>query len=322
MPNAGIVIISLLFPLAVEQFDLRDFELVISTSHAVAKGALTHPHQLHICYCFTPMRYAWDLYHEYLEPLKGLKRLLAKTSLHRLRQWDLLSSQRVDHFIAISHYIASRIKKYYGREATVIYPPVDTDHFEISSLKENYYITCSRLVPYKKIDVIVEAFSKLPDRRLVVIGDGPEMAKIKSKASSKNTEFLGYQPDEIYRALLAKAKAFLFMAEEDFGIAPIEAQAAGIPVIAYGKGGALETIIPDTTGIFFERQTPDALINAIKEFEKKEDLFFPEIIKAHAEAFNEERFKQEFKSFVDQKLAEMFAKQSRQFHHVNGFFNS
>lgn len=305
------------FALAIEQFDLNHYDLIISSSHAVAKGVLTHPRQLHICYCHTPMRYAWDLYHEYLKDLGRLQKKMAKWILHYLRNWDTVSSNRVDHFIVNSHYVAARIEKYYRREATVIYPPVATQKFEISSQKEDYYITCSRLVPYKKIDVIVEAFSKLLDRRLVIIGDGPEMEKIKSKASSKNIEFLGYQPDGVYRTLLAKAKAFVFMAEEDFGIVPVEAQAAGVPVIAYGKGGALETIIPDTTGLFFDQQIPEALIKAVKEFEKKEDLFFPEIIKAHAEAFNEERFKREFKVFVDEKLAEMLAKQSRPFHHIN-----
>lgn len=292
------------FPLAIEQFDLSHYDLIISSSHAVAKGVLTHPRQLHICYCHTPMRYAWDLYHEYLRGLRGLQKKMAQWVLHYLRHWDVLSSNCVDHFIVNSNYVATRVQKYYRRKAKVIYPPVSTHKFEINTDRENYYITCSRLVPYKKIDVIVEAFSKLPDRRLLIIGDGPEIRKIKSKASSKKIEFLGYQSDENYRTILEKAKAFLFMAEEDFGIAPVEAQAAGIPVIAYGKGGVLETVIPEVTGLFFEHQTSEALIQKILEFERKEDCFFPEVIKSNAERFNENLFRQVFEAFVQEKLEE------------------
>ena len=294
-----------LFPFAIEQFDLRDYDLILSTSHAVAKGVITHPHQLHICYCFTPMRYAWDLYHEYLSGLGGLRKLASKWTLHGIRKWDIASLNRVDHFVCISHYVARRIKKFYGREAAVIYPPVSTHLFQINPKKENYYITVSRLVPYKKVDLIVEAFAQMQDKTLLVIGDGPEFGKIKAKASN-NIQFLGHQSDAVMREYLSKAKAFVFAAEEEFGIINVEAQAAGIPVIAYGKGAALETIVAGKTGLFFPEQSVPAIVQAVLAFEKTANLFDPHFIKQHAETFNESRFKQQFKSYVDQKLSEGF----------------
>lgn len=296
-----------LFPLAIEQFDLSEYDLVLSSSHAVAKGVLTHPRQLHICYCYTPMRYAWDLYHCYLKEIHGLKKIMAKWTLHRLRNWDVASSHRVDHFIADSYYIAARIKKYYRRESAVIYPPVATHQFSINPKKDSYYFTYSRMVPYKKMDLLVEAFSQLSDKKLIVIGDGPEFDKIKKKAA-KNVELLGYQSDTVIKDYLSKAKAFLYAAEEDFGIVIVEAQAAGIPVIAYGKGGALETVIADKTGLFFSEQTPHSIIEAIKEFEGKQDIFDPQVIKRHAETFSQQRFDREFRAFVKEKLEEFFTK--------------
>lgn len=292
-----------LFPFAIEQFDLKEYELVLSFSHAVAKGVLTHAEQLHLCYCFTPMRYAWDLYHTYMEELKGVKRLCAKMALHRLRQWDVASQGRVDHFAAISHTIARRIKKTYRREAAVIYPPVATHKYRISPIKESYYVTLSRLVPYKKIDLIVEAFAGMPDKRLLVIGDGPEMGKVKAKAA-KNVEILGFQPDEKVREYIERARAFVFAAEEDFGIVVVEAQAAGVPVIAFGRGGSLETVLENETGLFFPDQTAESIAVAVEEFEKRRDEFDPQRIKAFAESFNEMRFRLEFKQFVDQKIVE------------------
>ncbi len=290
-----------LFPFAIEQFDLSGYDLILSTSHAVAKGVLTHAQQLHLCYCLTPMRYAWDLTHRYLEGIGKWQKRFAKPALHYLRNWDIASLNRVDHFAAISQYIAQRIKKVYGKEATVIYPPVETDRIPFSSIKEDYYLTISRMVPYKKIDLIVEAFSHLPEKKLLVVGDGPEMGKIKAKAG-KNVELLGWQSDQRIGELLAKAKGFLFAAEEDFGIVVVEAQAAGTPVIAFGKGAALETVIPGKTGLFFPEQTSASLIQTLRQFESRE--FDPEQIRHQAQRFNRERFKIEFKQFVETKLEE------------------
>jgi glycosyltransferase involved in cell wall biosynthesis len=292
-----------LFPLAIEQFNLTEQDLVISLSHAVAKGALTHSEQLHLCYCFTPMRYAWDLFHQYVQDLGAFRKLCAKLSLHSLRAWDVAASNRVDHFAAISHTISRRIQKIYRRESTVIYPPVATQNFSLSNQKEEYYLTASRLVPYKRIDLIVDTFAQMPEKKLLVIGDGPEMTKIKKKAT-KNIEILGYLPDTSYQDYLARAKAFIFAAEEDFGIIVVEAQASGVPVIAFGKGGSLETVIEEKTGIFFPDQTVESLAVAIEDFERKQEKFDPVQIKAHAELFNVERFKREFRTFVKEKLEE------------------
>jgi glycosyltransferase involved in cell wall biosynthesis len=292
-----------LFPLAIEQFDLSSHDVIISTSHAVAKGVLTQPYQLHLCYCLTPMRYAWDLTHRYLDGVQGIQKTIAKAALHYLRNWDIASLGRVDHFAAISHYIARRIKKVYGRESMVIYPPVDTDLMPFRQKKEEYYLTVSRMVPYKKIDMIVEAFSQMPEKKLIVIGDGPEMKKVKSKAS-QNVEILGQQSDAMVREYMSKAKAFLFAAEEDFGIVVVEAQACGTPVIAYGKGAALETVIEEKTGTFFREQTVSSLCDAVRQFEQKE--FDPDEIRRHALFFNRTRFKNEFKQFVERKIEEHY----------------
>jgi len=294
----------LFFPLAIEQFDLHPYDLVISSSHCVAKGVLTHSDQLHISYCYTPVRYAWDLMHEYLMESgldKGVKGAIARVMLHYLRGWDLHASKRVDHFIAISNYVARRIKKIYGRESTVIYPPVDISFYEIERAKDNYYVTASRFVPYKKISLIVEAFSKMPDKKLVVIGDGPDWKKVKEKAGP-NIELLGYQSDEILKRHLQKGRAFLFAALEDFGILPVEAMACGTPVIAFGKGGALETVVENETGLFFEEQTTSSIINAVNDFEKRD--FDLQKCRNRAELFSVERFDREFSSFVNQKYSE------------------
>lgn len=289
------------FPLAMEQFDLSEYDVVISTSHAVSKGALTHSDQLHLCYCFTPMRYAWDLTHRYLEGVGTLQRGIARAALHYLRNWDIASLGRVDHFAAISHFIAKRIKKVYGRDSTVIYPPVETENIPFCASKEDFYLVVSRMVPYKRIDLIVEAFSHLPHKKLVVVGDGPEMKKVKSLATS-NVEILGWQPDHKIHELMGKAKGFLFAAEEDFGIVVVEAQAAGTPVIAFGKGATLETVIDGRTGLFYPKQTVSSLIHALQEFERQE--FDPLQIRQHAQKFNRQRFIKEFKQFVDTKIEE------------------
>jgi glycosyltransferase involved in cell wall biosynthesis len=294
-----------LFPLAVEQFDLSEYDVILSSSHAVAKGVLTTSNQLHICYCHTPIRYAWDLYHEYLRNTKlskGVKGFIAKLILHYLRIWDLTTANRVDYFIANSKYVARRIKKIYGRDSAVIYPPVDIDKFELETEKENFYLTASRLVPYKRVDLIVEAFSNT-DRKLIVVGDGPDMDKIKKKAG-KNVEILGYQPDEILVDLMRKAKAFIFAAEEDFGITPVEAQACGTPVICLGKGGTKETVIDMITGIYFQEQTVESILKAVEKFERNMDSFDPKIIRKNALKFSRERFEREIESFVKEKYNE------------------
>ena len=288
------------FPMAIEQFDLREYNLILSSSYAVAKGVLNSSNQLHICYCHTPMRYVWDLTFQYLETSrvsKGLRGFLVRAIFHYIRMWDAMSSTRVNEFIANSHYIARRIQKCYNRTATVIYPPVDVDKFHTSDKKEDYFIIVSRLVPYKRIDLAVEAFNelKLP---LLIIGEGPAKKNLK-KIAKKNIHFLGYQPFEEMESYLSKARAFVFSAEEDFGIVNVEAQAAGVPVIAYGRGGALETVIPDETGLFFYKQNAQSIIDAIKDFISKEDTFDPQRIRKNAEQFPRSRFEHEFKTFVD-----------------------
>ena len=288
-------------PLAIEQFDLSGYELVISSSHAVAKGVLTTSDQLHVCYCHTPIRYAWDLQQQYLKESgldKGVKGKIAKIILHYIRMWDYSASRRVDHFIANSQNVAAKIKKHYGRESSVIYPPVDVDKFQPSSVKDDFFLTVSRMVPYKKVDLIVEAFSQMPDKRLVVIGDGPSLSKVKTKARN-NIEILGYQPNDVIRNYLQRARAFVFAADEDFGILPVEAQACGTPVIAYGKGGVLETTINMQTGIFFKEQNATSLINAVHEFERLENCFSINTIRQNAEKYSRDRFKKEFLDLIE-----------------------
>lgn len=234
-----------LMPLAIEQLDVSAYDVVLSSSHAVAKGVLTGPDQLHISYVHSPIRYAWDLQHQYLKESgldKGIKAFIVRWLLHKIRLWDYRTAHGVDHFIANSKFIARRIHKVYGRTADVIYPPVETNRFELFEKKQDFYFTASRLVPYKKIDLIVEAFSHMPDKKLVVIGDGPDMNKIKAKASA-NIEILGYQSNEVMLDCMQKAKCFVFAAEEDFGITPVEAQACGTPVIAFGKGGDRKSVV-------------------------------------------------------------------------------
>ena len=291
-----------LFPLAIEQFDLSGYDLILSSSHAVAKGVLTHSNQLHISYVHTPIRYAWDLYHQYLKESKlesGIKGYIAKYFLHKIRIWDISTVNRVDYYIANSNYIAKRIKKIYGKESKVIYPPVDVEKFKLCEKKEEFYLTASRMVPYKKIDLIVEAFSKT-NKKLVVIGTGPDMEKIKAKAG-KNIELMGYQSDEVMIDMMQKAKAFVFAAEEDFGITPVEAQACGTPVICLGKGGTKETVLDMVTGVYFMEQTVEALLEAIQKYEKNLDIFNPKTIRDNALKFSRERFETEIKTFVEEK---------------------
>jgi glycosyltransferase involved in cell wall biosynthesis len=296
-------------PIAIEQLNLSAYDLVISSSHCVAKGVLTGPDQVHISYVHSPIRYAWDLQHQYLQEAgltHGLKSKIARLILHYMRIWDSRTSNGVDYFIANSHFIAKRIWKCYRRKAKVIYPPVDIEKFEYCNDKEDYYITASRIVPYKKMDLIVEAFSHMPDKKLVVIGTGPDYNKIKKK-SGVNVELKGYLADNEMKRYMQHAKAFVFAAEEDFGIIPLEAQACGTPVIAYGKGGALETIrglgqSENPTGVFFSEQTVASLCNAVTEFEQHEQEISYQDCRAQAEKFGIERFKKQFEDFVVEKV--------------------
>jgi glycosyltransferase involved in cell wall biosynthesis len=297
-----------LYPIAIEQFDLRGFDIILSSSYIVAKGILSDAEQLHICYLHNPIRPAWELYHKFLSTGsngKGLKGFLSRIAFHYLRNWDVVSANRVDHFIANSNYTANRIKKLYQREAVVIYPPVNIDAFDLEESKENYYITVSRLVYHKRVDLIVKAFSKMPDKQLIIIGDGPELTRLKAMALP-NIKLLGYQPNAVLVPYLQKARAFVFAAHEDFGIAPIEAMACGTPVLALKKGGCVETVINKKTGLFFLEETVESICDCVNEFESINAVFNAKVIRAHAENFSRERFEREFKSFTDKKAKEFF----------------
>ncbi len=293
-----------LMPLAIEQFDLSGYDIILSSSHAVAKGVLVGPDQLHICYTYSPMRYVWDLQFQYLAESglqRGLRSILVRYLLHRLRIWDSRTAAGVDTFAAISHFISRRIQKAYRRGSIVIYPPVDTENFQLHEAKEDFYVTASRMVPYKKIPMIVEAFSHMPDKKLVVIGTGPEWEKCKA-AAGPNVQLLGWQPGDVLRDHLQRAKAFIFAAEEDFGIAPLEAQACGTPVIAFGRGGAAETIRglshDRPTGLFFDQQTPEAIFEAVRLFEENAGSFDPLMCRENVSLFSVERFRSELKALV------------------------
>lgn len=306
-----------LMPLAIEQLDVSEYDLVISSSHAVAKGVITGPDQLHISYVHSPIRYAWDLQHQYLKESgmnKGLKGIITRFILHKIRNWDYRTSNGVDYFLSNSDFIGRRIWKVYRRESKTIYPPVDVSAFSFHEKKDDFYLTASRMVPYKRIDTIVEAFSKMPNKKLVVIGDGPDFNKIKDKAG-ENVTLLGYQSFEVLKDYMQRAKAFVFAAEEDFGITPVEAQACGTPVIAFGKGGSKETVRGlveryKPTGLFFYEQNSTAIIEAVNKFETTEDIISPFDCREHAVMFSPERFRDEFSSFVESKL-ELKKKQRR-----------
>ncbi len=293
-----------LFPRAVEQFDVSGYDVVISSSHAVAKGVRTSPTQLHICYCYTPMRYAWDLQEDYLRQVgldRGLKGLAVRRMLAHLREWDIASAARVDHFVAISQTIADRIRRSYGRESTVIFPPVAVSGRPIADERGDAYVTVSRLVPYKRVDLIVSAFRLLPDRKLIVIGDGPEMDRVRS-AAGPNVRLLGRVEDDERDRWLATARAFLFAADEDFGIAPLEAQAHGTPVIAFGRGGAAETIrgldTAQPTGVLFNEQSPESIAAAVRTFEANAHRISAVACRANAALYSAQRFRDEFAALV------------------------
>lgn len=300
-----------LMPIAIEQLDVSGYDLVLSSSHCVAKGILTGPNQVHISYVHSPVRYAWDLQHQYLREAgltSGLKSKIARMILHYMRIWDVRTANGVDYFIANSHFIAKRIWKCYRRKAKVIYPPVDVEKFACHTQKEDFYLTASRMVPYKKMDLIVEAFSQMPEKELVVIGQGPDFEKIK-KLVAPNVRMLGYQPDEVLKDYMQRAKAFVFAAEEDFGITPVEAQACGTPVIAFGRGGSLETVRgygekENPTGVFFGEQTVSSLTEAVARFEEVQERILPQNCRRHAETFSVEVFRENIEQYVKQVLEE------------------
>ncbi|MFQ5787251.1 MAG: glycosyltransferase [Thermodesulfobacteriota bacterium] len=309
-----------IFPKVIERFDLRGYDLVLSSSHCVAKGVITGSDTLHICYCFTPMRYIWDLYDLYFGRKRAgtITRLSTSLLLNYLRKWDVASSKRVDIFIAISKYIADRIKKNYGRVADIIFPPVDCSYFKPATSNGDFYLMVSPLAPNKRVDIAVEAFNKI-DLPLIIIGSGQEERKLKRLAGSK-TKLMGWQPDVVVREHYVNCKALIFPGVEDFGIVPLEAQACGKPVIAYGKGGALETIISldrdklrtksengqsnNATGLFFYEQTPESLAHAVHHFEEVKDVFDKQQIRKNAEFFDRTIFKNKIKNYIEQKYGE------------------
>ena len=296
-----------LFPFAIEQFDLRGYDVIISSSHCVAKGILTKADQLHICYCHSPIRYCWDMYNEYLDEShldKGFKSWLVRLMLHPIRQFDAIAGSRVDYYISNSDYVGQRIRKTYRRKAKTIHPNIDISNFELCNDKQEYYLASSRLVAYKKIDTIIEAFNQMPDKKLVVIGGGPNLEAYR-KLAKDNVTLMGYQPFDVLKDKMQHAKAFVFAADEDFGMIPIEAQSCGTPVIAYGHGGSLETVNGGKTGLFFNEQTPEAIVEAVNKFETMgSQPFAPADCRQWAEGFSEERFKREIKEFVEEKYEE------------------
>lgn len=290
-----------LMPLAIEQLDVSAFDIVISSSYVAAKGVLTRPDQLHVCYCHTPVRFAWDLQHQYLQETglqKGLKSILARAVLHYIRNWDIRSANGVDVFLTNSDFVSRRIEKFYRRPSTTVYPPVDVDSFTLETEKEDYYLTASRMVPYKRLDLIAEAFTAMPEKRLIIVGEGPDFDKIKAKAGP-NVKLVGHQPFDRLVEYMRHARAFVFAAEEDFGIVPVEAQACGTPVIAYGRGGVTESVISGKTGVFFHEQTVESICDAVGRFERDKAAFKPEAIRAHAEKFNASRFRADFLKLVE-----------------------
>lgn len=287
------------FPKAIESFNLEEYDLIISSSHAVAKGIKKNQNQIHICYCYTPVRYAWDLYDEYTSNLKQPKKFLVQQTLKYIRNWDLKTLNRVDNFVADSKFVANRILKTYNRNSVVIYPPVDTKNYILDEKKEDFYFTASRLVPYKKTKLIVEAFNKMPNKKLVVIGSGEEFEGMKDIAK-ENIILLGYQEDNILIDHMKKAKAFIYAAVEDFGIVPIEAMSCGTPVIALDYGGTAETVIDGLTGVHFKNQTKEDIILAVERFETLN--FDYKRISELTQSYSVERFKKEFLDFVNSKI--------------------
>lgn len=303
-----------LFPLALEQLKLGDYDLVISSESGPAKGVITSQNTCHVCYCHSPMRYLWDMYHEYRDqgPMGSFARAFFSLSAHYVRMWDLASASRVDYFVANSANVAGRIRKHYRRESTVIHPPVNVAAGYVGAGIEDYYLVVSQLVRYKRVDLAIAACNHLK-RRLRIIGDGEEYARLR-RLAGPTVEFLGFLPDEALREHYAHCRALLFPGEEDFGMVPVEAQSYGRPVIAYGRGGVLETVRPlisctclnqeQPTGIFFHRQTAGSLVEAILSFESAEGRFSAPAIRDHVQDFGTPRFKRQVETFVRTKLSE------------------
>jgi glycosyltransferase involved in cell wall biosynthesis len=289
-----------LYPLAFENFDFTGYDLVISNKSGFCHGVITSPDTLHICYCLTPTRFLWD-YAAYAqrEGLRGLARLALPPFLNYLRLWDQAAAHRVDHFIAISRTVQHRIAKYYRRDSAIIYPPVDTSKFAPSDSHDDYFLIVSRLIPYKRIDLAVRAFNEL-GLPLVIVGDGRDRDSLQALARP-NIKFLGHVPDEMIGDYFARCRAFILPGQEDFCIAPVEAQAAGRPVIAYAAGGVLDTVKEGITGDFFREQTPEALIGAIKEFDETD--YDPTVIRRHAERFDKRVFREQLSEFIEEKVA-------------------
>ena len=298
-----------LMPLALEQLDLRGYDLVISSESGPAKGVLTDSNTAHVCYCHTPMRYIWDLTHDYGEMNGPIKRALMAPWLHYLRMWDRLCADRVDHFVANSENVRRRIRKHYRRESTVIHPPVDVEAFSLSETQENFYLLVGQLVAYKRTDLAVRAFAGF-GRRLVIIGEGEELRNLQALASS-NVEFLGWQSAEVLCCYYARCRALVFPGEEDFGMVPVEAMASGRPVIAFARGGALETVIENETGVFFQEQTVESLRAAVLRFEAVDRGFDPWRIQRHAYAFGRERFRAAVLETVGRVMSARFNKDGR-----------
>lgn len=290
---------------AIESFDLSGYDMVISSAHAFAKGVRTRAGQYHLCYCYTPMRYAWAMEGEYLRDFglaRGPLAWLARRELATLREWDRAAAARVDDIVGISRFIAERIRVAYGREASVIHPPVDVAAFTPGGPKEDFYVVVSRLVPYKRVDAVVEAFRAMPGRRLVVIGDGPQRAAIEARRPA-NVRLLGHAPHEAVLDHLRRARAFLFAGEEDFGIAPVEAMACGTPVIALARGGLLETVVEGETGTFFDEPSPAAIAAAVERFDSLSPEVAPQRCRERALQFSAQAFRERFRDFAMAGLA-------------------
>ncbi len=293
-----------LMPVAIEQFDLSSYDIVISSESGIAKGVLTKPETCHFCYCHTPMRYLWNMYFDYLknENIRFLKRNIIEIFFNYLRVWDLATASRVDYFISNSNNVKKRILKYYRRDSEVIYPPVDVEGMVFETKKQDYYLVVSQLVSYKRIDLAVEAFNELK-KELIIIGEGPDLKRLKKIARS-NIKFLGWQSSESLRQYYANAKAFIFPGEEDFGITPVEAQASGTPVIGFGRGGLLETVSGGETGLFFYKQDFKDLIDIVETFEASSGKFDCYKIRENSLKFSRQRFENDLKKFLEEKYQE------------------
>jgi glycosyltransferase involved in cell wall biosynthesis len=298
-------------PLALEGLDLRGFDVVISSESGPAKGVITTPHTMHVCYCHSPMRYLWNMYHEYRESAGMLTSACMGPVFHYMRGWDFASAARVDHFVANSTAVARRIEKYYRRTPDLIYPPVDVESFHVSHDVGDEYLCLGQLVPYKRLDIAVRAFNELR-KPLAVIGDGPEYRKLTSIAGP-TVRLLGPQPDDIVREYLSKCRALVFPGEEDFGIVPVETMASGRPVIAFGRGGVLDTVIDRVTGLLFDEQSVPGLVDAVRRFEVISESFVPEILVTHAHRFRSEAFRDAIGRYIFEKY-EAFRRQQHSGH--------